>query len=74
MLCLALLFVDIVHNHSNQCVICAVVYINLCVTGVENVSDHRTIGPRKFFGVARKYFKFQKQKRVYWPDINVNFS
>ena len=27
----------------------------------------------KNFGVARKYFKFQKQTRVYWPDINVNF-
>ena len=25
-------------------------------SGVENVLDHGTIGPRKFFGVARKYF------------------
>ena len=38
----------------------------------------KCIGPRdhwsqKIFGVARKYFKFQKQTRVYWPDINVNF-
>ena len=39
----------------------------------------KCIGPRdhwaqKILGVARKYFKFQKQKRVYWPNINVNFS
>ena len=39
----------------------------------------KCIGPQdhwsqKTFGVARKYSKFQKQKRVYWPDINVNFS
>ena len=44
-------------------------------TGMENVSDHGTIGPRKFLGLPENILTFRsKKKRVYWPDINVNFS
>ena len=35
----------------------------------------KCIEPRDHWSQTRKYFKFQKKKRVFgWPDINVNFS
>ena len=44
-------------------------------TGVENVSDHETIGPRKFLRLPENILSFRSKKEfIGWPDINVNFS
>ena len=39
-------------------------------TGVENVSDHGTIGPRKFLGLPENISSFRSKKEfIGWPDI-----
>ena len=38
--------------------------VMFCATGVENVSDHETIGPSKFLGLPENILSFRSKKRV----------